>query len=253
MKKITIHKKNEITRGTDDYSVMAKRALNCIYWVMQNNDMYKHSHIKVRFATLREVMNLQSDQRYVETIKKALVELQQPMELNNFTHPKTKEFWGWYSCSVLDEAGVKKEDDEWMVTIKVGSIMKYVMQVKGGFTPLDLIVHANKFRTRYAMKLYEYLRSFAAFKYIDITHSHMIKLLALDEKSKYKYYSQLFVLIERQIKDIVEKSDLKELKLMKSKVLSKEKIFKIIINPKSKKMPNKTEAKVALENLIKRF
>jgi len=253
MKKTTIHKKNEIVRGTDDYSVMAKRALNAIYWVLQKHELYKHTHIQIKFSTLRKMMNLESDQRYVETMKRALVELQQPMELNNFTHPQTEMLWQWYSCSVLDEAGFMKDNHKWIVTIKVGSIMKYVMQVKGGFTPMDIITHANKFRTKYAMKLYEYLRSFAAMKYIDITQSHMMKLLALEESQTYEYYSPLLRLVERQIKEIIAKSDLKEVKLMKSKSLSKDRVFRIIINPKSKKMIDKIEAKTALESLIKRF
>jgi len=46
--------------------------------------------------------------------------------------------------------------------------------------------------------------------------------------------SDLSILIERQIKEIVTKSDLKEVKLMKSKSLSKDRVFRIIINPKSK-------------------
>jgi len=127
------------------------------------------------------------------------------------------------------------------------------MQLKGGFTPLELIPVANSFRTKYAMKLYEYLRSFGAYSYLDITQSHMMKLLALDEKSSYKYFGDLSRLVERQLKEIAKKSDLPDVKLMKSKTLSKDKIFRIIINPKSKKQVEKTEAKTALDNLIKRF
>ena len=253
MKKITIHKKNEMVRGTDGYSVMSKRALNSIYWVLQKHNLYSHSHIQIKFSTLRSMMNLDSDQRYVETLKECLLNLQQPMELNNFTHPKTQKLWQWYSCSVLDEAGFQKINNEWIITIKVGSIMKHIMQVKGGFTPLDIIAHANKFRTKYAMKLYEYLRSFGAMKYIEITQNHMIKLLALDDNKSYKYYADLYRLVERQIKEIVTKSDLKEVKLMKSKALSRDKIFRIIINPKSKKIVDKIEAQTTLESLLKRF
>jgi hypothetical protein len=249
-----IHKKNHLVRGTDDYSVMGKRALNTVYWAMQKHKLYKHDVMAIRFSTMRSMMNLESDQRYVETIKDALRELREPMEINNFRHPITEEDYQWFSCSVLDEAGFKKNDaGEWLVHLKVSTILRYVMQLKGGFTPLELIEYANSFRTKYGAKLYEYLSSFGGSKYLDITQKHMMKLLNIDEMSKYKYYSQLFELVERQTKEIAKKSDLQQVKLLKTKALAKDKIFRIIINPKSKKEADKTEAKTALENLVKRF
>jgi len=249
-----IHKKNHLVRGTDDYSVMGKRALNTVYWAMQKHNLYKHDLIAIRFSTMRSMMNLESDQRYVETIKDALRELRKPMEINNFKHPITGDEFQWFSCSVLDEAGFKKNDaGEWVVHLKVSTILRYVMQLKGGFTPLELIEYANSFRTKYGAKLYEYLKSFGGSKYLDITQKHMMKLLNLDEKSKYSYYSQLFVLVERQTKEIAKKSDLQQVKLLKSKALAKDKIFRIQINPKSKKEVDKIEAKTVLDNLVKRF
>lgn len=243
-----------MVRGTDDYSVMAKRALNTVYWAMQKHQMYKHDHMIIRFSTMRKMMNLESDQRYVETIKEALLELLQPMQINNFKHPISEEVYQWFACSVLDEAGFKKNElGEWVVHVKVSTLVRYIMQLKGGFTPLELITVANSFRTKYAMKLYEYLRSFAGYSYIDITQKHMMKLLALDEKSSYSRYAKLTELLERQLKEIAKKSDLPEVKLIKSKTLSKEKIFKIIINPKSKKTVDAIKAKTELDNLIKRF
>ena len=252
--KITIHKKNEIVRGTDDYSVMGKRALNTVYWAMQKHKMYNHNHMNIRFSTMRKMMNLESDQRYVETIKDALRELRQPMEINNFYHPIAEEHFQWFTCSVLDEAGFKKDENgEWLVHVKVSTLIRYIMQLKGGFTPLELIPVANSFRTKYAMKIYEYLRSFGAYSYIDITHKHMMRLLSLDDGSSYSRYAKLSELLERQLKEISTKSDLKNVKIIKSKALSKDKIYRIQINPKSKKLADKTEAKTALENIIKRF
>jgi hypothetical protein len=80
-----------------------------------------------------------------------------------------------------------------------------------------------------------------------------MQLLALNEESKYKYYSQLKELLERQLKEISKKSNLTEVKLMNSKLLTKEKKFRIQINPKSKKDADKLEAQTALDSLIKRF
>lgn len=253
-KKITIHKKNEFIRGTDDYSLNAKRAMNTIYWAYQKHNLYKYEKVPISFATLRKMMNLESNNDYVEDIKEALRELKTPIELNNFYHPIAETEYQWYMTSFINDAGFKKDNDgNWVAHIEVGNLIKYIMQLEGNFTMLELVPYLNKFRTKYAMKLYEYLKSFGAYRYLDITQNHMMKLLALDENSKYKYHSQLLQLIERQLKEISKKSDLAEVKMMKLKTLSKDKIFRIIINPKSKKDVEKTEAKTAIENLIKRF
>lgn len=253
-KKVTIHKKNEFIRGTDDYSLLAKRAMNTIYWAHQKHNLYKYEKVPISFATLRKMMNLESSNDYVEDIKEALRELKTPIELNNFYHPIAETEYQWYMTSFINEAGFKKDDNgEWVAYIEVGNLIKYIMQLEGNFTMLELVPYLNKFRTKYAMKIYEYLKSFGAYSYLDISQNHMMKLLALNEKSSYKRYGDLSRLVERQLKEIAKKSDLKEVKIMKSKTLAKNKIFRIIINPKSKKEVEKTEAKTALENIIKRF
>jgi len=251
--KITIHKKNEIVRGTDDYSLMAKRTLNTIYWALQKHEWYKHEYIAIKFSTMREMMNLQKDNRYVKILQDSLDELLQPMTLNNFYHPVHKETFQWFSCGVLDEAGYKKKNNEWIVHIRVNSLLKHIMQIDGNFTKLELLPYLHKFRTKYATKIYEYLQSFKGYRYLDISQTHLIQLLSLDEESKYKYYSQLKELLERQLKEVSNKSDLTEVKLMHSKLLTKEKKFRIQINPKSKKDADKLEAQTALDSLIKRF
>jgi len=253
-----IHKRNEFNRGMDNYSLLGKRAMNTIYWVYQKNNLYKYNTVAISFSTLRKMMNLESSNDYVKDIKKALIELKKPIELNNFHHPIKKFQYQWYVTSFINDAGFRKTDDgEWVSDIEVGNLTKYVMQLdndKGqGFTMLELVPYLNKFRTKYAMKLYEYLRSFGGYSYIDLNQKYIMKLLALDEDSKYKYMSDLTILLERQLKEIAKKSDLTEVKLIKSKTLTKEKKFRIIINPKSKKSVDKIEAKTALESLIKRF
>jgi len=258
MKKITVHKRNEFIRGGDEYSLLAKRAMNTIYWAYQKHNLYKYDKVPISFATLRKMMNLESNNDYVEDIKSALKELKKDIELNNFYHPIAEEEYQWYLTSFINNAGFRKDSNsEWVVDVEVGNLTKYIMQLdndKGqGFTMLELAPYLNKFRTKYAMKLYEYLKSFGAYSYINITQKHMMKLLVLDEKSKYRYMSDLTILVERQLKEIAKKSDLTEVKLIKSKTLAKDKIFKIIINPKSKKTVDKIEAKTALDNLIKRF
>jgi len=252
--KITIHKKNELVRGTDDYSLMAKRALNTIYWALQKHNLYDSPEINIKFSTLREKMNLTSTNDYVEDIKSALIELRKPMELNHYYHPVDKREYLWLSISFLDKAGFSKnEQGEWVVNIAVNTLIKHLMQVEGNFTKLELLPYLHKFRTKYATKLYEYLESFSAYRYLDISQKHLMQLLALSEDSKYIYMSKLTTLLERQLKEIAKKSDLTEVKLMKSKLLTKEKKFRIKINPKSKKDADKLQAQTTLESLIKRF
>ena len=127
MKKISIHKKNEIIRGTDDYSLLAKRALNTVYWAYQRHpEAWKHDTAVIRFSTIRKMMNLESNNDYVEDIKKALRELREPMELNNYKHPIDDCVYSWYSMSFLDEAGFKKNSsDEWVVTVKISRLVAY--------------------------------------------------------------------------------------------------------------------------------
>jgi len=252
--KITIHKKNEIVRGTDDYSLMAKRALNTIYWAVQKHELYNSTEFNIRFSTLREKMNLTSTNDYVDDIKSALIELRKPMELNHYYHPVDKKDYLWLSISFLDKAGFSKnEQGEWVVNISVNALIRHLMQVDGNFTKLELLPYLHKFRTKYATKIYEYLNSFKGYRYLDISQSHLMQLLALNEDSKYKYYSQLKELLERQLKEIAKKSDLTEVKLMNSKLLTKDKKFRIQINPKSKKDAEKLEAQTTLESLVKRF
>lgn len=260
-KSIKVHKRNEVTRGSDIYSLNTKKAMNAIYYGIQKHrelGTYKHDQITIQFSTLRKLMDLDNDGSYVTIMKDALTELMQPIHLHNYFHPIDEIEYSWYATTFLIDAGFYKRDNgDWVTQIRVSPLIKHLMQLPNnqgqGFTELELIPYLNKFRTKYSMKIYEYLKSFGAYSYLDITQNHMMKLLALDEKSKYNYYSQLFVLVERQTKDIAKKSDLKQVKLMKSKTLSKDKIFRIQINPKSKKEADKTEAKTALENLIKRF
>jgi hypothetical protein len=232
-KQSTIHKKNEFVRGTDMYSLLAKRAMNTIYWAYQKHGLYKYDKIPISFATLRKMMNLETNNDYVKDLKEALLELKQPLELNNFYHPISETTYSWYATSFVNDVGFRKDTDgQWIADIEVGNLIKYIMQQDGNFTPLNLILYVNKFRTKYAMKLYEYIKSFKGYYYIDITQKHMMKILDLDKKSKYRYMSDLTILIERQLNEIAKKSDLKYVKLTNQETLKKSKIFRVQIQEK---------------------
>ena len=255
-KEVKIRKKNELVRGSDELSLYGKRCFNSIYYLIQENiktnpNLLKAEHITFKLIYLKKLMGLEKVDGYVDIIKKSLEELQNPIQLNNFKHPDGTNY-SWYSFSTLPEVGFSKnENGEWIVKIKLSSVIKYLIEKKENYTTLNLIPYLNKMRTKYAMKLYEYLKSFESYRYIDITHNHVMKLLNLDTNSRYKYFSKTKELLERQVKEITEKTDLKNIKLVASK---KEKYFRFIINPNSKKiLKDKNEIKNMLNNLITKF
>jgi len=259
--RITIHKRNEIIRGTDLYSLNAKRCFNAIYYLYQKNrDLFAKyedkgiSYISLKFSTLRSLMSLGKDNNYIEIIKDSIKELQTTLiELNNWTNPITGKKYLWFSTKFLNDAYIEK-DNNIFVSLEISALFKELMKDQRNFTPLNLIEYMNKFRTKYAMKLYEYLKSFGAYKYIDITQKHMLKLLGLpDDHKTYKHYAKLKTLVERQLKEITKKTDLKDVKLFKSKSLAKDKVFRILINPNSKKKASKAKILETLDNLTKRF
>ena len=260
-KEVTIHKRNEILRGTDLYSLNGKRCFNAIYYIYQKHRSYfkrfedrNINFIVLKFSTLRELMNLQNDNNYVEIIENAIKELQTTLiELNNWTNPIDGKTYKWYSTKFINDAKIYREDTI-SVHIEISTLFRQLMRDQMNFTSLDIIKYLNRFRTKYAMKIYEYLKSFGGYKYIDITQKHMMKLLALEENHQtYKHYSKLKQLIERQLKEIAKKTDLADVRLVNSKVLSKEKKFRIIINPKARKKVKNQDAKKILDSLIKRF
>jgi hypothetical protein len=253
-KQVLIHKKNELVRGTDKYSLNAKRALNAIYWGIQKNSMYDNEIVIFKFSTLRKLMGLQKDERYIQIIKKALIELQEPMQLNNFYHPIQKKKFKWYSMSFLDEAGFEQENINSLAYLTINPSIKYLMQIDGNFTELELVETLNRFRTKYSMKIYEYLKSFEGYQYLDISQEHLIALLSIKDNPSYKYYSDLERLVQRQLKELIKKSDLKNLKLQKNTHLKKSKIYRFIINIESDKItPTKQELESTLKKLITKF
>ena len=262
-KEVTIYKANELNRGTDMYSLNAKRCFNAIYYLYQKNRemfmQYENNNItymSIKFSTLRELMNLEKDNNYVEIIKEAIRELQTTLiELNNWVNPTDGKKYVWYSTKFLNDANIE-QDNIITVQLEISALFKQLMKANVNFTRLDLVQYLNKFRTKHAMKLYEYLKSFNNYRYLDISQNHLMKLFGIDKDHKtYKHYAKLKNLLERQIKELVKKSDLKELELDDTKELKKEKVFRIYINPKAAKKTAKQKDIInALKALtIKKF
>ena len=246
--KLTIHKKNEIIRGGDNYSLLAKRALNTIYWVLQKHNSFHFEYINIRFKDLRSLMGLSKVEDYVPRIKRALQELRTPINLNNFFHPYHHQKFQWYSLSFLDEVGFSEEGGHRIAKIKVNPLMKELMQKEGNFTKLDLLLYQNRMRTKYAMKLYEFLKSFSSYHYIEVSLGYIQKLLGLEGLKKYQHFSQVKQLLQRQIKEIQTKTDLQTLNV---DYFPRRGIFKFTINPQATHTtPNEKEKTRVLEALL---
>ena len=245
---LTLHKKNEIIRGGDNYSLLAKRALNAIYWMLQKQNAYKYEFVSIQFKDLRHLMGLDKVEDYIPRIKTALEELRKPINLNNFFHPHHQQKFQWYSLSFLDEVGFTNEKGQRIAKIKVNTLMKHLMQVEGNFTKLDLLLYQNRMRTKYAMKLYEFFKSFQSYHYIDVTLGYMQKLLSLEGLVKYRHFSQVRQLLERQIQEIRKKTDLDTITMESH---PKERVFKFIINPNAlKSSPSQDEKSKVLHALL---
>ena len=248
-KEITLHKSNQMVRGGDKYSVHAKRLLNAIYYVIQHNVNNKKAqiisnldYIKIDIPFLRKMMGLEKVESYIKEIENAFKELQEPIELNNFRDPRNGVIYNWMSIVIIPEAKYTLYPDKKVVEFSLSPLAKWLMinTNNGNFTKLKLIPYLNKLRTRYSMKLYEYLKSFNNYRYLEISQKHLMKIFGFEPNHKtYKHYAKLRTLLQRQINEIAKKTDLKDLKMednpIKIKELADNKLFKIYINPKAKK------------------
>ena len=84
---------------------------------------------------------------------------------------------------------------------------------------------------------------------------YVSKLLGFEEDHKtYKHYSKLKTLLNRQLKEIAKKTDLKEVRLIDNSLLAKEKKYRIVINPKGKnKSVSQKEVKETIDKLLQKF
>ena len=266
-KQVTLHKRNELTRGGDPLSIHAKRCLNAIYYFIQYNVnkgkaeiIEKSDYITIEFSYLRKMMGLEKVESYIKEIQDTLTELQKTtLQLNNFRNPKDNQVYQWYSMSFLADAYWKLDEKSGkkVAYVELPKLMKWLMihSSEGNFTKLDLIPTINKLRTKYAMKLYEFFKSFEKFRYIDLPQDYLFRILGLQDKKDYQYYSHLARLLKNQIKELNKKTEFEYLKLAEpTKEMKKEKIYRFIINPKAKKiLKDKKKIEEMTQSLFKRF
>ena len=252
---IKIHKKNEIVRGGDILSLIGKRALNAVYYLIQKNNLYDIYKFKVKFSILRELMGLNENNDYVERMKDGLRELMETIELNNWTNPSDGITYNWYATRFINEVNFHKENEEWYAVIEANKTITGLMKLKENFTELSLIPKINKLRTKYAMKLYEFFKSFERFRYIDLPQDYLIRILGVEHNKTYASYYELKRLLQRQIKELNKKTEFEHLKLLEpTQEMKKEKYYRFLINPKNKKvLTDKKKIEEKIQNLFKRF
>ena len=222
--------------------------MNIIYYALQKEQLYPYRFITFKFSNLRKLMGLDKNEDYVQRMKKALEELMQTIELHNYKHIDGKTYQ-WFATRFLNEARFEKKNDEWIAILEVNQTIKEIMQLKGNFTKLDLLIYQNKMRTKYGMKLYEFLKSFENYRYITLEADYIRKLLKLQDSRTYKNFANLKQLLNRQTNEINKKTDLKNLKLE----ITEDREFKFIINPKSsKKTPGKKEKEEKLKEFLEK-
>jgi len=266
-KQITLHKRNEMIRGGDKLSIHAKRCLNAIYYLIQKNVnngkaeiIEKLDYIPIEFPYLRKMMGLEKVESYIKEIEDALTELQTTaIELNNFKDPRDGKIWNWFSISFMSDASwnLDEKSGKKVAYISLSPLIKWLMihSNEENFTKLDLIPTINKLRTKYAMKLYEFFKSFEKFRYIDLPQDYIIRILGLQDKKDYHYYSHLARLLKNQIKELNKKTEFEHLKLIEpTKEMKKEKIYRFLINPKAKRiLKDRKKIEEMTASLFKRF
>jgi plasmid replication initiation protein len=207
MKNITLHKSNEIVRGGDGLSVHAKRLLNSIYYLIQTNvnkgntkAIENATYIPLEFPYLRKMMGLEKVESYIKEIEDAFTELQEPIQLNNFKNPRDGKLYNWYSISIISEASWSIDNNKKVAYIALAPLVKWLMinTNNGNFTKLDLIPTINKLRTKYSIKLYEYLKSFGAYRYLDISQKRL-PLNGRFTKSSYLFNGKPAIMISLMI------------------------------------------------------
>lgn len=223
----TILKRNEIIRGhSDELDVFAIRALNAIYWGIQKHKLHDEPIAVFKFSTLRKLMKLETNKDYVAIIKKALEDLMKTITLRNYCHTDGVEY-KWFTTRFINEARIRK-DDITTVEIAFNPTMNELLKIHENFTKLEFLKYSNTFRSKYTVALYEYLKSFESYKYIDMSMESLNGLLGTNAK----YFSKLVEVIDRCMNDITTKSDLKHIK---KRAYKKEKYIRFYLNPNGNK------------------
>jgi len=247
-KEISIHKRNELIRGANPYTLNAQRLGNAIYHHIQKNSHFEDTPFKIPVQEVIEIMNLGKSNRYIELIKKSLIELSVPIEIYNpivlalFNKNKNQETL-WKLVQFVTDAELIKEGKTSYITGRMSSSMRILIahSNEGNFTPLVLNTYLAKLQSKHSYVLYEYIESYKNDNNrkakIELGFERLDKMFNLKGSKKYKYFSKFLPLLERSIEDINKNTNM-YLKLAVNKKRKQYVIYRIF--KFTKKEPSKT-------------
>lgn len=233
---ISIHKRNEVIRGGNTYSLSAQKLGNAIYHHVQLNRVYKDQRFQIPVATLREIMGLEKSNSYHSTIKNAVQELAAPITLYNIDKltgmSKKGQNTLWQQAQFLIEPKMIKKGKEMYIDAQMSPTIRVLIASsnEGNFTQLVLNTHLNQVKSKHSYVLYEYLQSFNNFKVlggkVELSQERLDKMFNMEHNKKYIYFSSFKQLLERCVKDLNENTDM-ALELIVDKPIKKYYIYRI--------------------------
>jgi len=212
-KEISIHKRNELTRGANPYSLNAQRLGNAIYHHIQLNKHFEDVPFKIPVQDVIEIMNLKKNKAYIDVVKKSLVELTKPIEIYNpiilaLFKKHDKQTVLWKAIPFIADAQLTKEGKTTYIEGSMSSSMRILLahSNEGNFTPLVLNTYLTKLQSKHSYVLYEYIESYKNDKNrkskIELGFERLDKMFNLKGAAKYKYFSKFLPLLERSVEDI---------------------------------------------------
>jgi plasmid replication initiation protein len=199
-KDLTIHKQNSIIRGKfSTFDLHTIKCLNSIYWMIQKNYLdIKNNNNKFRMElkTLRKLMGLENINKYNEIINDSLKKLQEPFTIYNYIDSEG-EHWDLKNLSLIRETGIKKGFQHEYI-IEAHPDLIDVIGHKKNWTALEFSI-VQKFNSKYTIRLYEYLKSYA--------NMGKTPFMSIDDINRvfitnYKHLSKAEEVIKRCMKDL---------------------------------------------------
>jgi len=217
-KEITIHKRNEIIKGGNIYSLSAQKLGNAIYHFIQYNRIFQDKVFKIPLTEIREVMGLDNNGNYPTVIKNAVEELAKPIVLYNVDQltgvRKREKDTLWQVAQFLHDPAIIKEGKEKYLEAKMSPIIRVLMANanEGNFTQLVLNTHLKKVKSKHTYVLYEYLKSLEGFivlgNKVPLDFDRLNHMFNLEGNPTYHYFSSFKPLLERCVKDLNKNTDM---------------------------------------------
>ena len=251
-KKITIFKPNQITRGNPlNLSLDGKKIMNAIIFAISKYD-FKKRNIKSEMRFFRKAMNLEKDNNYVNIIANGLKSLATPIVVKNYKDESGNLFKRKSIAIIKNDFHIGKNtrdsnSNKWQLDFTVNKDFFNLVKnaYNGNYTCLEWRKISNKFSSKYTISIYEYLKSFNSnHKYLRVELLTINEILGTDNLP----LSKVSIIIDRCIKEILEKSDIKFLEYEKVKK-RKQVIFFFIPKENIEKSKNKNKINKQIKSL----